>query len=382
MKAEQKKKKKGAVNTILAALVMVLIGVVIGFCGGMHMGETLSSHGVLGLLVWLVAVFLAAYFQIALHEGGHLVFGLLTGYRFSSYRIGSFMWIRQDGKLHFRRFSLAGTGGQCLMIPPEMTDGKFPYVLYNLGGSIVNLASTVIFFCLHLLCRNTVWWLADTCMIVAIIGATFALVNGIPMRLGVDNDGRNALSIGKNPQALRAFWLQMKVNEQIAGGVRLKDMPEEWFEMPTDEAMKNSMVATIAVFACNRMMDQMDFSMAQQTMEKLLEADPAGLLPIYRSLLKIDIAYCEMVGENRAEVVEKLWDKEQQQFMKQMATFPSVLRTKYVHSLLVEQNPAATEKIQQQFDKAAKKYPHPHEIATERELMAYAKERVENSYKS
>lgn len=381
MKVEQKEKKKGAGRKILSTLVMLLIGVVIGFGGGMYMGETLSSHGVLGLPVWLVAVFLAAYFQIALHEGGHLVFGLLTGYRFSSYRIGSFMWIWQDGKLRFRRFSLKGTGGQCLMIPPEMTNGKFPYVLYNLGGSIVNLVSAAIFFGLYLLCRNAVWWFAIFCMAMVMIGAMMALVNGIPMRLGVDNDGRNAISIGKNPQALRAFWIQMKVNEQIAGGVRLKDMPEEWFGMPADEAMKNSMVATIAVFACNRMMDQMNFSLAQQTMETLLQKDAAGILPMYRSVLKAELVYCEMIGENRPEIVATLWNQELQQFMKQMQNSPSIIRTQYAHAVLVERNPFVAEKLQQQFDMVTRKYPHPQEIEAERELMAYAKRCVEKSNK-
>ena len=55
-------------------------------------------------------------------------------------------------------------------------------------------------------------------------------MNGIPMRLGnVDNDGYNALCLGKSPAALRSFWLQMKINQQISRGVRLKDMPEDWF---------------------------------------------------------------------------------------------------------------------------------------------------------
>ena len=52
--------------------------------------------------------------------------------------------------------------------------------------------------------------------------------------------------------AMKAFWLQLKLNEQQSRGVRLKDMPDEWFEIPSDEAMKNSIVTTIGVFICNR----------------------------------------------------------------------------------------------------------------------------------
>ena len=79
-------------------------------------------------------------------------------------------------------------------------------------------------------------------LMMVVIGGAFALMNGVPMRLGtVDNDGYNALSLGKNPQALRSFWIQMKANHAQALGQTLKDMPAEWFVMPSDEDMKNSM---------------------------------------------------------------------------------------------------------------------------------------------
>lgn len=54
----------------------------------------------------------------------------------------------------------------------------------------------------------------------------------------VNNDGRNALELSRSEEATRAFWIQMKVNEQIAKGLRLKDMPDEWFKVPSDELMK------------------------------------------------------------------------------------------------------------------------------------------------
>ncbi|MBP3888386.1 MAG: hypothetical protein J6F30_12205 [Cellulosilyticum sp.] len=40
-----------------------------------------------------------------IHEGVHLVFGLLSGYRFSSFRIAGWMWIKKEGKLCFKKLS-------------------------------------------------------------------------------------------------------------------------------------------------------------------------------------------------------------------------------------------------------------------------------------
>ena len=101
----------------------------------------------------------------------------------------------------------------------------------------MNLASGALLLVLYLLVGGTVGVLA---LMMAVIGIALALMNGIPVRLGlIDNDGYNALSLHNNPEAIRAFWLQMKINEQITKGVRLKDMPADWFTVPSDEAMQN-----------------------------------------------------------------------------------------------------------------------------------------------
>ncbi|WP_426348635.1 hypothetical protein ACPWSR_12875 [Alloiococcus sp. CFN-8] len=323
-----------------------------------------------GVLLF-ISVYIAIFLQIILHEGGHLVFGLITGYKFSSFRIGSLMWIKIDGRLRLRRLSIAGTGGQCLMVPPEFKNGRIPFVLYNFGGSIMNLIISGIFGALYFIFPRG-GSLSIFFLMITIIGIAFALMNGIPLSLGtVDNDGYNALSMGNNPDSLRAFYVQMKINEQITKGVRLKDMPQEWFVIPSEEAMKNSMVASLGVFACNRLMDSMDFIKAEETMKKLLELD-TGILGLHRSLMMLDLVYCEVINENRPEVLDKLLGKSEKQIMKVMKSFPSILRTQYAYALLAEKDAQKAEELKLKFEKIAMSYPHPSEITAEGELMDYA----------
>ena len=47
---------------------------------------------VLALMLFIAV--LAFQMQVIVHEGGHLLFGLLCGYRFLSFRIGSLMLIK------------------------------------------------------------------------------------------------------------------------------------------------------------------------------------------------------------------------------------------------------------------------------------------------
>ena len=106
------------------------------------------------------------------------------------------------------------------MAPPELVDGKIPYVLYNFGGCIANLVVSVIPLVVMIACWRPTYW-HFMVVLWAFIGLFYVITNGIPMKLqGMPNDGHNALSLGKDSEALKAFWLQMKINEQIALGKR------------------------------------------------------------------------------------------------------------------------------------------------------------------
>lgn len=363
------------------AVVMVLSLAIGGVCGAFIADfADRVTDGSLGayigaMLGLLAALYAAIYVHLILHEAGHYLAGRLSGYSFSSFRIGSFMWIREDGKLCLRRMSIAGTGGQCLMVPPEMVDGRIPVTLYNLGGSIMNAIVGLISLGLYFVVPESSV-LSVLLMLMAIFGFVTALTNGIPMRMGmVDNDGRNALSLAKDPAALRAFWIQLKVNEQMTLGVRLKDMPEEWFAVPEDAAMKNSLVAALGVFACNRLMDEQRFAEADALMKRLMEID-SGIIGLHRSLMVCDRLYCELVGEDRAEVVDELLTKQQRKFMKSMGQFLSVMRTEYALALRRDRDAKKTEKVRNRFEKCAKFHPYAGDLQSERALMEIAERSI------
>ena len=361
-------------------IVGAVCGILMVECVGRSGGDKPLYGKILSLIGLLIGMYAGMIVQIIIHEAGHLFFGLLSGYRFSSFRIFSFMWMKENGKIHLKRFSLAGTGGQCLMSPPDMTDGKIPVILYNLGGSLMNVISGIIFLILFSV-FGSVPMLSTVMLMLAVIGFVYAIMNGIPMRMGtVDNDGYNAFALTRNSEAMFAFWLQLKANELISRGTRLKDMPDEWFPVPTDEEMKNSMVAVRGVFACNRLMDERKFEEADRLMAHSLEID-SGIIGLHRNLLICDRIYVELITENRKEVLDEMLSKEQIKFMKQMKNLLSVLRTSYTYALLCEHDVKKAEQVERQFEKRAKTYPYPNEVQSEQELMEIAKKRGEKSDK-
>lgn len=331
------------------------------------------------IAIVLVSLYVAMTLQVIIHEAGHLVFGLMSGYRFSSFRIFSFMWMREsDGKIHLRRFSLAGTSGQCLMAPPDIKDEKIPVVLYNLGGSLLNFIVSAALVPL-LIAFYSVPYLGTFISVMVLMGVVLGLINWLPIKTStVNTDGYNAVMLRGNKEAMQAFWAQMKVNELQSLGVRISEMPEELFRVPSDEAMENSMIAAVGVFSCNRLMDEKRFIEADNLMAHLLSIK-SGIAGIHRALMLCDRAYIELIGECRADVVDSYLTKEVRTVMQAMSSFPSVIRTEYVYALLVEKNADRAEKCRLRLEKIAPRYPYPNDIEAERELMDEAAKRASNS---
>lgn len=256
------------------------------------------------------------------------------------------------------------------MIPPDMNDRKYPYILYGIGGVLANLIFAFVFGLLFLLSeKNSYVDLAF--MIFALIGFAVAVINGIPMRLGtVDNDGYNTLSVGKNKYSMKAMWTQLKINEQLSNGIRVKDMPSEWFEVEAEADIQNSMVATILVFACCRAMDELQIEKAKKMIESLLNT-PSGIVGLHRNMLIVDLLYCELATENRVDVINSLLSKEQKRFMKSMRNNISVLRTEYAYALMVENDPKKAFRLKMNFDDAVKKNHNKAEEESEVQLIDY-----------
>ncbi|SFB40147.1 hypothetical protein SAMN05216249_1382 [Acetitomaculum ruminis DSM 5522] len=320
----------------------------------------------------------ALYTQVIVHETGHLVFGYISGYGFSSFRIGSYVWIKKDGKIQLKRYRLSGTGGQCLMVPPKFKDDKVPFIRYNLGGIAFNVffAVFVLFvkLILALFFKESVHFTVFL-NVQFIVALSYAVTNGIPASIGgINNDGYNALIMRNNPKAINAFYTQLIISSMSYHGVRLKDMPEEYFVKPDKKEMKNSMIATLGVFYAGRLMDQHKIDEAVEYMEYLLNDDEVSIAGVNRELLINDMIYCELIEDNRKHVIESYMTKEHDKVISTMKNDPAIIRTNYAYSLFYERDEEKAQKYKIEFENVKDKYPYVGEIESQTELMILAKD--------
>lgn len=217
------------------------------------------------------AVFLLVYIgHIIIHEAGHLIFGLMTGYRFLSFRIFSTIFYRKDGRIHKKKYSVKGTGGQCLMYPPKRReDGSFPFVLYNLGGCINNLIFSLPFVIPLIVSHNL--YLRIFFLILISAGIVTAVMNLIPMNTVIQNDGMNAKSMMKHRYMREAFYFQLELNAQLSDGKRITDYPPQAFSLPEGADDTNTLISFIHSMAYYRQLAAHDFEAARHTLASFEE---------------------------------------------------------------------------------------------------------------
>lgn len=309
-------KKNKSKFKVFQSLSSILIGFLFAL-GFVNYSNLFFENYWLNCLI-LTLIFLLCYFiHLIIHELGHLIFGLLTGYKFLSFRIFNLMLIKINEKLKFKRLKVAGTAGQCLLIPPKFDESSFPYVLYNLGGVILNsiftLVSFIFIFITYSYTASCIYYLFFAA------GLFVAITNGLPIKTDLlTNDGYNLKYYKKSIDAKKIFYLQLDVNAKLSQGIRYKDMKSKMFNIKNDE------LGIAGVLKENYFMDLHKFKEAKKQIIKLLNNE--NLLGLYQIFLKLDLYTINtLLNEEKDETIFN--DKQVKAVIKSMGNYPNIIRS-------------------------------------------------------
>lgn len=363
-------------KNILAKLLLFVTIILACFLSGYGMGSMIGKfmsdniRGIL-LLLWLVlSLYISLLMQIIIHECGHLAAGLISGYKFISFRIGRLTIIYTNGKLKLKKYTIAGTAGQCLMKPPKTENCRFPYILYNLGGILGNIIACLVSLALYFILPDNRYLVVFLygCLFTGIL---FVIFNGLPIRFNrMANDGCNVCSLWKNEYALRSFWVLLTVNALLAEGVRLRDMPGEWFGFDREKGPDNPIICSLGVLRCAWLSDRLMFDEARELSEYLEKYAP-GIQDVQKNELRCEILFAELTGLRHIVEIERLYDKKIKKYIKATRCYPSRKRLMYTYELLYNNDGKAAANQLAAFEKLVKTYPYPAQIDSERELIDY-----------
>ncbi len=257
-----------AAGLLIASVAMVLFtdhsfSSFFGKLFGMDFKEIL-----LAITTGIVAFFLSLLILIPLHEVGHLLGGWLTGYKFTSFRIFNFIFLKEDGKLKVKKYSIPGTGGQCLMTPPDIPLEEIPTTLYNFGGVAANLIALAVGVILFVMTDAPL--AKEVLAIFIMTDLIMIIMNGVPMKVGgLGNDAYNMLCIRKERNVKRIFVTQLRSNALIQAGTMPEDLPSEWFERRKYIDYSNPFEVSEALMRASVYINNLDDTKAKELLEDL-----------------------------------------------------------------------------------------------------------------
>ncbi|MDI9469884.1 MAG: hypothetical protein QM296_06735 [Bacillota bacterium] len=363
MKQEKAKAEAQAERPGLIYVIVILSGVVMGF----SVSELLDQIDIrIPVLLFLLfaALLVSLFLHIVIHELGHLVFGLVSDYAFKSFRVGSFILVKYEVEgFRLKRNRIAGMGGQCLLDPPGTYGDPFPYRLYLYGGILFNVVFSAVLSGLCLFLQSGAQ-LRLFAIVFTLVGLLVAFVNWMPVKEAfIPNDGTNARILSRNRESGKYLWAQLKIAALNQEGVRMKNMPEAYFQADADDYLASS----LRVFRIGRLIDAQDFDEAGTQIDGLLH-DPS-LVPLYKALLQLERVFIGLLTDSEDVGLGVLEKKSIRQIRQSMKNFPSILRFEYARALLLEGDEDRAEAIRKKFQKACSSYPNKADIESETELM-------------
>lgn len=292
--------KNKIIQGVLQLIGIMFVGAIIGYAVGKIAGDSLSSVDKPNIILFLITGVIAFILQIIVHEAGHLFFGLLSGYKFISFRVFDFKIIKdENGKLKIRFERLAGTGGQCLMRAPQYFEGKFKYKLYLLGGVIFNIVFSIVS-----------WLILPSyyTLLFSLIGFALAFLNLIPMGF---NDGMTLYHASKDETTRFVLYSQLEyVYYQSIGKNLLIEKPEIVEKINTLEITNtNYLTDSLEFIKLDGLEYFFEFDVLYNESRKLyIERD--NLLPVYKvELMALLVKLISLVNPEDELLEEIMKDK-------------------------------------------------------------------------
>lgn len=368
-------KSKNASGLLMFFMMIICFGGL-----GLFIGFTIKQGGATKPVILLrfgysiLCAFITVYASIIIHESGHLVMGLRSGYDFVSFRIGSLVLIKQDGKLVRKKMSLKGTSGQCLLMPKEMDDPEqLPCQAYFIGGGLF-IITAAIAFPLMLLGMNL--YIKIPIFMLAFFSLYFRIINLIPFSGEIANDGCNVESLRKHPSDRVFVYNQLRINGLMAQGKTPLEIDPTLFETP--DGLSPMYVTAAALIKTSPMLMKHEYAQVRDILNESLKCEDSSRL--YINETKCELIFCESMLRSPKEEIDKLFDQKLLAYIKVSSkTMISKPRVMYAYYKLCVKDEAAAKA---EYDKAMSlrdTYPIAGELKCELELIDEVTKRSEET---
>lgn len=340
------KNKKFQTFLLVLNIVFVVIGsafVFITIDKDTNFGFKDTNFGFLKtLLIFYVFAIISTIIAVILHELGHLLAGLLSGYKFVFYRLGHISFVKyRDHGYKIKNLYMPGTLGQCIMRPPEKKNGAYPSLFYNLGGVLMNLLLAILAYMIFLRVSNDL--LKFFLLVFAFINIQTLVMNLSPI---IGTDGYNILEIKKSDDYKNLFWEVITLDcMSLDDEDGVEDF--EFSVYPED----GSLVQYVDITHMNRALYSSDYEKFDEIYEHFTKRK--DLHPFYHAQAKINKAYVDLVRSKDATVLDGLTkDKETKNIVNGLNKSLQKRRLDYAYQFFVEKDDEKLSRAKKNFEEA------------------------------
>lgn len=216
-----------------------------------------------GISIHIVpSICLGFFIQLILHETGHLIFGLLTGWRFLFIQINRLALMHVNNKLCLT--VVKDKNFRCIMSPKSVNSNA---LLYTMGGCIANLVSAIFGFIIMIFsCSNPVLWLYLWGFTA--FGAGLFLMNGISRTKRICNDKACYDLIKQNNHTGVCHNAQLLIANYLARGFTYGRIGKELL-FPCPRTANNDIEVYQAILEYYYYLDTGDYRSAGQALDKI-----------------------------------------------------------------------------------------------------------------
>ncbi|PTQ86332.1 hypothetical protein C8U37_101171 [Trichococcus patagoniensis] len=263
-----------------------------------NLGQLLSFDPIL-IPILLAGLFLSIYVHIFLHEGGHFLFGKLSGYRLVSFQVRRFKYSQADHSLHHMQAASPLLAGQCLMAPPNGDYAELPYRGYLLGGILANALTGAALY-------------SSAFLMEPKVGSLFVLLSFVPVWMALSNllpkgqnDGAVLREVSRSLPARRLLFQQLEMARLIEGKVPFADLPDAYFEDLKDaQYQKTFLVDYFYMVAYVRALGELEFEEADSLLRAFSAHRPVKE-SVYWPIYVMESLFCDALFGRLTNAEEK-----------------------------------------------------------------------------
>ncbi|MDR1688972.1 MAG: hypothetical protein LBS21_10235 [Clostridiales bacterium] len=313
------------------------------------------------------------------YELGHLIFGLISNYRFNSFVLFGLKLKTLDYNLKLESsYTLKGvidsiisnigvsfTLGRgpiiaCSMLPPDsFSAGQYPFVLYLIGGFIANFTQILIAAVLYI-------WLPKGHYQNLIFASFTAIASFFTVVYAIEDV--NKIKILKSSEYERQDYKAYLIGLAfISSGGLYENIPPDLHYPPRD--YNGFFSVAPAISHSNYLIAKGDYKAAKELDQLMLEKG-TKYNKYMKDSLKMDLLYWELIGECRKEIIDMHYTKELQRVIKLRTDKLSALRVRYAYERIISKDEAMAKYILAQFNDVLKNYPYPGDEMVERRLIS------------